>query len=398
MQDLRNLVNNEMELLKLCAKMEYEGVLLDREYVNKSYEYEERKIEEAKQDFEKDTGRTYRDSSKLFAEIFTERGERFPRTEKGNPSFRGDFLERCTSPTASLIHRIRYHEKRANTYFKNFLYYMDNADYIHPSMNQAGTVTGRFSYSNPNLQNVPKEDDPENATNPSNIRRSFICPPKFKLLSIDYDQQEYRLMLDYAGEKKLISKVMQGADVHQATADLLKVSRKQAKTLNFMILYGGGIDKLSAALGCGRVEATRIRNEYFQKLPNVASLLKRVKQKGEDVGFIRNKFGRIYWCPDLRYSYKLPNHLIQGAGADVIKFAMVQMQPLLRYRKSRLVLQVHDELLFYLSDEEEHLVDELRAVMESIYKPFNGMKLTTSASISKHSWSHWDASRWQKEK
>jgi DNA polymerase-1 len=379
-----------MELAQICARIEYEGVLLNKEYVMEAYNYERDKITFAKDEFQKDTGRAYKDSSKLFAEIFTERGESFPRTDKGNPSFKGDFLDTCRSATAELINRVRYHEKRANTYFLNFLYYMDENCRIHPSMNQSGTVTGRFSYSNPNLQNIPKEDDEEDMTNPTNVRRAFVPPEGYSILAVDYDQQEYRIMLDYANEKGVISDVMDGKDVHQATADLVGVSRKTAKTLNFMILYGGGVDKLALALGCTRSQAIRIRRDYFRALPMVARLINNIKRRGESRGFIFNRYGRRYWCSDYRFSYKLPNYLIQGTGADVIKHAMVKLDGVLQGQKSKLVLTVHDELLFYLHDDEHDLIPMIKGIMRGVYKPKNGMYLTTSAGISKKSWAYWD--------
>jgi DNA polymerase-1 len=392
---LESLHKNEMALLKVCADMESRGVLLNRPYVEGCFTYEKQRVEEARADFEKDTGRTYKDSSKLFAEIFTERGEYFPRTDKGNPSFAADFLDTCKSPTAARINKIRHHEKRLSTYFLNFLYYMDEAGYIHPSMNQAGTTTGRFSYSSPNLQNVPKEDEVEDATSLTNVRRCFVPPLGYRILAIDYSQQEYRLMLDYAGEERMIRQVLQGADIHQLTAELLHVSRKRAKTLNFMTLYGGGINKLALALDVHTHAAKEIREAYFAKLPKVARFIRQVAKRGEDRGFIFNRFGRRFWCSDYKFSYKLPNHLIQGTGADVIKHAMVQIHELLKGCKTRMVLQVHDELIFYLADGEEHLVPELRRIMENIYQPFNGMKLTTDARISSTSWAHWDLEPWK---
>jgi len=374
--------------------MELRGVLLNKAYVQGAYRHEMDLVTKARIDFETDTRRPYKDSSKLFAEIFTERGEHFPRTDKGNPSFTGDFLDLCNTRTGKVIRKIRHHEKRATTYFLNFMYYMDQNDMIHPSMNQAGTTTGRFSYSQPNLQNCPKEDEEADALSLTNVRRCFIPPLGYKILAVDYAQQEYRLMLDYAGEKGMIHKVMGGADVHQATADLLLISRKRAKTLNFMVLYGGGIQKLAAALDVNIMTAREIRDAYFYKLPKVAYFIKQVAKRGEERGFIYNKFGRRFWCSDYSFSYKLPNHLIQGTGADVIKHAMVKIHCLLKDYQTKMALQVHDELIFYLKDGEEEVVPKIREIMGSVYDPFNGMKLITDAKISDRSWAHWDLEPW----
>lgn len=395
MKSLENLFNNEMSLLKVCAQMEALGVKIDVPYVEVCLRYEEAKKKQAVQNFEADTGRAFLNSSKLFAEIFTKRGESFPQTEKGNPSFTGDFLESCKSPTATLINQIRYHDKRAITYFRNFLYYKDEYGYLHPSMNQAGTATGRFSYSNPNLQNVSKEDDESDKGSVSNIRKCFVPEEEHVLLAIDYSSQEYRLMLDYANEKSLIKAVKEGADVHQATADLLGITRKQAKTINFGCLFGIGAGKLAENLGMSFTEAKEMRQAYFKKLPAVERFIKDVTYTAEKRGYVFNFLGRRSYCADYRFSYKLPNHVIQGSGADVVKIAMVRLHEFLKPFKSRMVLQVHDELLFYLHREEFHLVPEIKKIMEGAYGPKNGLDLIVNASYSETSWSHWEQHEWK---
>ena len=387
MRTLVNVHSNEMDLLKVCTEMEFEGVKLNEPYIFECSVKEQKLIEKAKENFEKDTGRAYKDSSKLFAEIFTERGEKFPLTEKGNPSFKGDFLDLTDTPTAKLINNIRFHEKRYGTYFRNFMYYADNDGFIHPSMNQGGTKTGRFSYSQPNLQNLPKEDDVELDTN---IRRSFIPPDGYTALSIDYDQQEFRLLLDYAGELRLIKEINEGADVHQATADLVRIPRKQAKTLNFALLYGVGISKLAKMLKVTESQARDMKTQYFLKLPKVKRFLYEVRKRAERRGYTFNWNGRLYWCRDYRFSYKHCNYIIQGGGADIIKKAMVEIQGLLKPYKTRMVIQVHDELWFYLAPGEEHLVSKIKEVMAGIYKPFNGLRLTVSEASSDKSFSYWD--------
>jgi len=318
----------------------------------------------------------------FFAEILTERGVVVPTTRKGNSSVTGDFLDHCSAPIAERIKAVRYHEKRASTYFVNFLYYMDKDNKIHPNMNQAGTATGRFSYSKPNLQNIPK-DKIDNITN---VRRAFIPPPEHRLLSIDYSQQEYRIMLDYAGQHDMIAAINAGADVHQVTADKLKVSRTAAKTLNFAILYGTGNANLAHMLSCTLTQAKNIKLRYFRELPAVAKLIRQVKQTGESRGYIKNKYGRIYWCSDYKFSYKLPNYLIQGTGADVIKHAMVQIYEYLKDKRSTMILQIHDEILMYLHKDEEGIVEDIEQIMVDAYTPMNNMGLTVSSSTSDISW------------
>ena len=164
------------------------------------------------------------------------------------------------------------------------------------------------------------------------------------------------------------------------------MKRDTAKTLNFAILYGTGANALADMLGCTSLQAKAIKAKYFRGLPQVSKLVRDIKSVGERRGYIDNRFGRRYRCADYKMSYKLPNYLIQGTGADVIKHAMVEIAAMLEGKRTKMVLQVHDELIFYLADGEEHLIEEIKGVMESQYCPFHGMKLTTSTGISEKSW------------
>ena len=367
--------------MKVCADIEFRGVHVNEGYIQSGYDFECREAEKAREDFEAYTGRAYKSSSKLFAEIFAERGVAVPRTGKGNYSVVGAWLDSCESPVAAKIKAIRNHEKRASTYFLNYKNCVVDGK-IHPSMNTAGTVTGRFSYSMPNLQNIPKDD----TDNPTNVRKAFIPPPEHKVLSIDYSQQEYRIMLDYAGQHDMIAAINAGADVHQVTADKLGVSRTAAKTLNFAILYGTGNANLAQMLKCSLADAKSIKQKYFRELPAVAKLIRQVKQTGESRGYIKNKYGRIYRCPNYEMSYRLPNYLVQGTGADVIKHAMVKIYEYLKEKLSTLVLQIHDELLFYLHKDEEHIVEDIEQIMMEAYIPMNKMGLTVDRGLSDLSW------------
>lgn len=387
---MRLVYGNEMELIKTCFAMEEVGILLDKGYTLNALAYEHRGLKEAISVFEKDTGHKYTDSNKLFAEIFTARGERFPVTEKGNPSFDYDALVGLKSPTADLIIRIRDHEKRAGTYYSSFLYYLANDGRIHANINQAGTTTGRFSYSNPNLQNLSKEDEEEDLKKEYVVRGCFIPTPGFKFVSLDYSQVEYRLMLDYAGETNLIQSVLDGEDIHQSTADMVGVSRKYAKTLNFACLYGSGIANIAMMLGISEREASDLRQRYFSRLPKVKRLVKDIMRAGESRGYVRNWLGRRCHINHRDFAYKLPNHLIQGGSADVIKVAMNKIHKLLEGKKSRMVVQIHDDILHEIHEDELDIVKDIKQIMESVYVPKNGMLLTVSPEISHKSWAYRD--------
>ena len=370
--------SNEMKLIKVCNSIQKHGVMIDRGYIEAGLNYEYGQIEKARKSFETDTGRTYKNSSKLFAEIFTERKEAFPRTAKGNPSFTAEFLDSSGSATTQLISRIRHHEKRVSTYWTSFLYFAGPDNVLHAYLNQAGTVTGRFSSSNPNLQNLPAEDSPDDRNSEFLIRRSFVPRPGYKFYSIDYSQQEFKLMLDYAGEHALIEAINGGKDVHTATADYLGIPRNHAKTVSFALLYGTGIDKLSRMLGVSTDEARRIKKHYFSQLPNVKKLINNIVKIGENRGYIYNWLGRRYWCSNFDFSYILPNHLIQGGGADIIKKAMTLIHE--EDPESGMCLQVHDELVFELPDDSK--IPRFVEIMNSVYTPKNGLGMSVNVSVS----------------
>ena len=385
---LTPVYENEIRLTKTCYRMERRGVRIDKPRTALALEYELNQINEAEKEFERLTGEPFNDGPKTLQRVFDKFGAAYPTTDKGNPSFAAKVLEDMDSPIANLVNRIRHHEKRAGTYYSSFIHYATKDDIIHADCRQAGTEPGRMSYRDPNLQNVPKEDDPEDLATPYHVRECFVPRPGHFFYSVDYEQMEYRMMLDYAGEMRLIKAVMEGADVHQATAEMVGISRKHAKTLNFAILYGAGIDKIAKMLGVSKAEACDLKAVYFGRLPKVQQLINQVRDKGRERGYVINWFGRRCYIADPSWAYVLPNHLIQGGCADVVKIAMNQIDELLihRYPQVYTLLQVHDELLIEPPFGMEDVIDEIRPIMENVYQPRNGMKLTTSCEHSFKTW------------
>lgn len=372
------IAKNEMEITKVCYEMESVGVKIDSEYCSKAAVYEEFRMEKAAQDFLSISGIPFTDSNVVLAKAFTQANESYPLTEKGNPSFEGEVLKTFKSPLAKKVLEYRDAKSRAN-FYNGFLYFMDANGCIHPNMRQAGTTTGRFSYSDPNLQNLTEESESDNEFK---IRKSLIPRDGFCWVSIDFDQLEYRLMLDYSGEDELIEKVKSGLDIHTATAQMMGVDRKYAKTLNFMLLYGGGAQKLADALGISLNEAKALKAKYFSALPKVQYFIKQVTSVAERRSFIFNKYGRIYHFPNSEFAYTAPNRLIQGTGGDTTKIAMVRVYEFLKDKKSRMILNVHDELDFEIHESELGIVPEIKKIVESVF-PYEKLPLTASVS---HSW------------
>jgi DNA polymerase I len=372
---------NERAVTKVFFDMERHGVLIDKSYCERSIEHETRRYREAASEFERLTGIPFTDSGKVLAQAFSKVGAKFGTTDKGNPSFTDDVLATLDSPIARVVQEYRDAYKRANTYYRNFLYFADAQGRIHANARQAGTGTGRVSYTEPNLQNLNKEEgDAE-----FKVRRAFVPTPGNCWISIDYKAMEFRMLVDYAKLKRLADKILAGLDPHDETAKLVGIPRKQAKTLNFGLLYGMGVSLLAETLGVPVEEASRIKRQYFDALPEVEVLIRSVTRAASLRGHIFNWAGRRSYFPNPEFSYKAPNFLIQGGCADVVKFAMVKIHQLLQGKRSRLTIQVHDELNLDMHPSELHLLPEIVGIMENVY-PHKVLPLQCSVS---HSWTSW---------
>lgn len=385
---LTPVVENELRLTRTLVKMERHGVLLDVDLIEKAIQFEAEKIRELHDKFADLTGKEYQDSRAVFTQVFDAAGEKYPLTDKGNPSFASDVLALMDSPIANVVNKIRYHEKRLGTYYSSYMYYKDENDVLHANALQGGTTTGRMSYTNPNMQNVSKEDEPEDQELPYHLRECFIPRPGHFFYDIDYEQMEYKLMLDYAGEMGLIERILAGEDLHQATADMVGISRKHAKTLNFAILYGAGHEKIAMMLKIKEWEALQLVNQYFARLPKVERFIDTVKHKAKSRRFVYNWFGRRSYFATSGETYKAPNHLIQGGCADIVKVAMNKIDDWLHLHKTKMLLQVHDELLFEVPYGEEWIGPKLQEIMESVYTPTNGLRMTTSLAHSTEGWGY----------
>jgi len=377
---LEQVKKNELDLIMPINRMERRGILTDPEYIQKAYEHECAIYHEAMGEFQEKTGVAFVDSNKVFSEVFDGLGVKYPRTEKGNPSFKDEALVKMDHPITDIIKKYRKAHKKANTYYRNFLDMAVN-NVLHCRFMASGARTGRLSCTTPNLQNVPKRGEDKSLFP---VRRCFIPRPGLPLVMIDYDAMEYKLLMDYAGEMAVIKKVLEGYDVHQATADMLGKTRDQAKTINFALLYGMGQDALAKKLKCSVDEAKDIKEQYFDRLPNIAKLISEVTYRAESRGFIFNWFGRRYYFTR-NECYKAPNYLIQGGCADIMKRAMIQIDKLLADKNTNMLLQVHDEIVFEFDQNEMDLVPQIKKIMGGVF-PSRHLPLTASADISNQSW------------
>lgn len=419
------VVENEARLTKTLFKMEQRGIQLDLDYCNRALDHYIEILRDIEARFKAQTGLDFVKGTTVFEEVFASEKDKWEKTEKGNWKWDSAILETFENPAAKLA--VEYAEaKKQSEYFANFLYYCDASGVLHPDFQQGGTVTGRLSCRDPNLQNLTNPDKYEGETEAAlfPVRRAFVPRPGFFFAMPDYSQVEFRMMLDYAKANALINEVLKGLDVHTATANVSGTSRKEAKTNNFLTAYGGGVVKLAQNLNKGKLKGSRaqlgaiykkmfkwrlsddeqkawptvtddlrrhnepfiqaaydIQQSIFRSAPEIKDFLKQVQRTAESRGYIRNWLGRRYYFTDKRFSYKAPNHLIQGGAAEVIKIAMNRVDDYLADKESKLLLSIHDELILEVKYGEEYVVEEVKKIMESVY-PFKRLPLLVDVEYS----------------
>jgi DNA polymerase-1 len=254
---------------------------------------------------------------------------------------------------------------------------------VHASFNQTAAATGRLSSSDPNLQNIPIRTE-----RGREIRRAFIARDGWEILTADYSQIELRVLAHLAGEEEMIRAFRAGEDIHQRTAaevfgvasDLVTPSmRYQAKAINFGILYGMGPFRLARQLGIPQSAAKRMIEEYFQRFQGVKRYIETVIRSTQESGFVSTLFGRIRPVPEIRSRNAnlrnqgiriAVNTTVQGTAADLIKIAMLHLDRQLGEGgfQSRLLIQVHDELVLEAPEREREQVSVIvRQCMEGCH-------------------------------
>lgn len=377
-----NPLQLEYAMTKVLFDMERRGILVDREYSEKAYLEGTELLKQIESEFKSKYSADFVDSAQSLGPLLEARGIKLGVTKDGNLSITNYLLEdHKGDELCDLVQKHRDELKRTNTYFGNFLRFADPQSVIHCNFRQAGTVTGRLSASDPNLQNISKEDE-----SPNPIRKAFIPRPGFVFLELDYMAQEFRMMLDYAKEQDLCAQVERGHDPHQATADMTGLDRKSAKTLNFAILYGVGAAKLSKMLNTSVDNAKLTKARYFRNLPGVKSFIYDATGVARTRGHVVNWNGREYFYPDPQFAYRSPNAIIQGGCSEVVKHSMVLVHAYLSQFESKLILQVHDSLLIEAKISElEEILPNIKQLMRDSY-PHKLIKMDTSVEMSSTTW------------
>lgn len=310
------------------------------------------------------------------------------KTKSGNYSTDEETLNglRDRHPIINDILEYRAIRKLLSTYVDNLPYLINPATgKIHTSFNQALTSTGRLSSSNPNLQNIPIRTE-----RGKEIRKAFIpSSPQNYIVSADYSQIELRLMAHLSNDEHFIDAFINGKDVHAATAakifkiaenEVTREQRSRAKTANFGIIYGISAFGLSQRLGISRSESKELIEQYFSSYPGVKNYIETMIQKGKDYGYVETIFGRRRYLPEINSKNAIVrgynernaiNAPLQGSAADIIKLAMINVYNRLKKEKmeSKLILQVHDELVLDVPNNElDASLHILKEEMENVTK------------------------------
>ncbi|MGQ9676879.1 MAG: DNA polymerase I [Chloroflexota bacterium] len=387
----------EMQLVPVLANMERNGVALDVEYLGALSRQLAERIGSIEMEVYRAVGHRFNVNStqQLGSVLFDEL--RLPPVRKTKTGYSTDaeVLDelRGQHPVVDLVLEYRQLQKLKSTYADSLPTMINpKTGRLHTSFNQTGTVTGRLSSSDPNLQNIPIRTELGRQ-----VRRAFIAGRKgTKLLAADYSQIELRILAHVCQDERLLAAFAAGADIHAATAaevfgvpmeQVTPDMRRFAKVVNFGVLYGMSDYGLATRSGLSRQDAAQFINKYFSTYSSIERYLENTKRQAMETGFVTTLLGRRRYIPEINVAHRAArmaaertavNMPIQGTAADIIKLAMIAMQRALveRGMKSQMLLQVHDELVFEVPIDE---LDEMKGLVRNVMQ--SAMPLTVELKV-----------------
>lgn len=387
----------EMQLVPVLADMERNGVGLDVEYLGVLSRQLSERISSIEMEIYQSVGRRFNVNStqQLGSVLFDELRLPPVRRTKTGYSTDAEVLDelRGQHPVVDLVLEYRQLQKLKSTYADSLPTMINpKTGRLHTSFNQTGTVTGRLSSSDPNLQNIPIRTELGRQ-----VRRAFIAGREgTKLLAADYSQIELRILAHVCQDERLLAAFASGADIHAATAaevfgvpmdQVTPDMRRFAKVVNFGVLYGMSDYGLATRSGLSRQDAAQFINKYFSTYSSIERYLESTKRQAMETGFVTTLMGRRRYIPEINVAHRAArmaaertavNMPIQGTAADIIKVAMIRMQRALAERglKSKMLLQVHDELVFEVPTDE---LDEMKALVRKVMQ--SAMPLTVELKV-----------------
>jgi DNA polymerase-1 len=385
--ELNNILHNiEMPVARVLTIMEENGIELDLKFLDQLGVEFSNTIQNLENQITELAGQSFNVSSPkqvgevLFDKLGLKGGK---KTATGQYSTSESILEKIDHPITALILEYRGLSKLKSTYTDGLQKQANNdSGRVHTSYHQALTTTGRLSSTDPNLQNIPVREEIGRQ-----IRKAFIAPEGRVLLAADYSQIELRLMAHLSQDEALVDAFKHGQDVHRRTAaevlgialeDVTNDQRRQAKAVNFGLLYGMSEFGLIRQLGFTRQESQDYIKQYFHRYPGIYEYMQRTRQVALEQGFVETILGRRLYTPDIDARNMMVrkgaeraaiNAPLQGSAADIIKMAMIEVDKMLPKDQAKMLLQVHDELVFEVdADIADELAPKLAEVMQSVVK------------------------------
>jgi DNA polymerase-1 len=373
----------EMALIPVLVAMESNGILLDTDLLREMSRELGQQLLKLEKEIYSSVGHQFNINSpqQLGKVLFEELRLPQSRKTKTGYSTEASVMEalRGVHPVIEFILEYRQLSKLKSTYVDALPALINHkTGRVHTNFNQTGTTTGRLSSSDPNLQNIPIRSELGNK-----IRKAIIAPPGTYLLSADYSQIDLRVLAHLSQDPGLIAAFAQDEDIHATTASTLfgiprnevtPEMRRNAKTVNFGVVYGMSDYGLEQATNLSREEAAQFIALYFEKYPKVKEYLEATKEQARKLGYVQTVLGRRRFLPEINSSNRMVreaaermaiNAPVQGSSADIIKIAMINLHREMERRnlKSKMLLQIHDELLFEVSEEE---VEEMRSLVSEL--------------------------------
>ncbi|KPE49412.1 DNA polymerase I [Chryseobacterium indologenes] len=374
----------EMPLMEVLAKMELAGISLDEKWLAQESVDLENDLKQLENKIFELSGEEFNmNSPRQLGEILFEKMQLDPKAKKtktGQYATSEDVLQKLASKHEIIKHILEYrtYQKLKSTYVDALPSQIDKEDQrVHTNFSQTTAATGRLASVNPNLQNIPIR-----TLRGQQIRGAFVSGEGKKIISADYSQIELRLIAEISGEENMIKAFQNGEDIHASTAaklfkipleEVSKTQRSQAKTVNFGIIYGQGAFALAEQTGLSRTEAKQMIEAYFETYPKLKEYMAEQVNKARQVGYVETILGRKRHLKDINSNnFVVRGHAernavnapVQGSAADVVKLAMIKIDKELEAQKlkTKMLLQVHDELVF------EAPVEEIESASQLIKK------------------------------
>ena len=387
----------ERPLIPVIARMEERGIRVDRTILSRLSSDFAQSLARLEDEIQQLAGETFSVGSPkqigdiLFGKMGLPGAKKTPSGQWATPASLLEELAEAGHELPAKILEWRQLAKLKSTYTDSLQTYMDRNQRIHTSFALAATTTGRLSSSEPNLQNIPIRTEAGRK-----IRTAFVADPGHKIVSADYSQIELRLLAHIADIPQLQKAFAEGIDIHSATAsemfgvplsEMTSDYRRLAKTINFGIIYGISAFGLATRLGIPREEAGAYIKRYFERFPGIRDYMDATKLYCREHGFVKTLFGRVCHYPAIRagsaqermaVERQAINAPIQGTAADIIRRAMIRMEDALAAERlsARMLLQVHDELVFEVPDDEvEATLPVVSRVMEQAPHPAIDLKV-----------------------